>query len=163
MQKIPYIMLLFLSLTVIVAFYFPAMVDLKVQLDETQQSTFRKSVVLQNLVSVYPDSGQLNSLSYDVHERRSVLAAEFFTQSASGNSIGYRINGKHCYIPKVKGLDGDGYGFQINVLGPLPDPDGSVPSECGKTPSSANPVYSPVLLKGEDGVMPARVSVYEIQ
>lgn len=164
-QKIPYAFILLTSLGLLLTFYFPGLVDLEVQLNESQQSTFRKATVLQNLVSVHPDSSQRNSLNYDLPDRRSLLAAEYFTQRASSNSIGYRIeNGYYCYIPEVNGLDGENYGFAVLMLEQKPDyspPD----SACTTTPQShlnRDPVYSPVLIKGEDGKVPARVIVYEV-
>lgn len=157
-EKIFYSILLFTALGFLLNLYFPSLVNIKTSLDESQQSEFRKAVVLENLLKAHPDPDQKDSLNYDLPDRRSVLAAEYFTREASNGEIGYRINNGKCYIPGLKGLNGRNYGFKIYVLEQNPY---SIPGSCRTVESPANSLYSPALIKGEQGTTPVRLSVYE--
>lgn len=179
MMKIPYMILLLLAITFVYMMFFGGLGNLQEEIDQTQQNNFRRAVVMENLLSVKLTEEQHNQYYSDrpnLVERRAILSQQFFLQ---GNEIqnpdqyqeippGYSTENGHCYIPKVAGLDGEIYGFYIEMTEDVDDPP-NLGCDTPQNPTRA--ISSPALLlrggssKGggeHEFRVPVRLYVYQI-
>lgn len=186
MEKIPYAVILLFGTILIVQIHITGSLSLEMTIDDTQKNDYRKSIVLENLLSIDANHSELENVNgaYDYDRKRAIIPVEYFTnKDPSKNSVGYeRSSLGHCYIERVSGLDGQNFGFYVTFDGVQesvieaynPSSGKSVlPPDCAQQilgnsqvfrGLSYNSVYSEVLLVGKsiDGKVPATVYVYEI-
>ncbi len=164
---IPHILMVLVGFTVVVHIYFGGILNLSTEIDNSQRNEFRKAIVLENLMNVEANRtelGKVASSAYSYDHRRAYIPVEFFTNE-NDNGVGYSKNGKHCYIERVSGLDGENFSFYIQPT--TSSPGNSL--DCTTQPShraTVNAVSSPALLvrkASNEPLLPARLYVYEIQ
>lgn len=132
LSEIPaYIMALF-ALGFVVMLFIGGMINLDINVEQSQQVDYRRAAVLENLLSLDPNNSQLDDTfeteDYEYERRRAVIPVEYFAVKDSDNpnpgaGIGYRVEQasystapKHCYIPDVGGLDGENFAYRIELL-----------------------------------------------
>lgn len=110
-QKIPYVIMLGIGILLVLQLYIGGLNDLSVDAEFTSTEEYRKTVILENLLSANMSGDNIPS-SYD--ERRAVFPIELFTnENPSNGETGFKKKNGHCYIENVKGLDGENFGFKV--------------------------------------------------
>lgn len=146
---IGYSILFFLGLMLILGLFIPGLTNVETNIDVTQQREYRKAIVLENLLSLDADTGEM--YGYEYTHRRAVIPVEYFTTYNPGpHEIGYKVTGfratqGHCYIPEVAGLDGRHFAFGIQVLA------NEAKNATGDVMGQPNVDYKSVLLNGTSG------------
>lgn len=113
-QKIPYIIMLGIGITIVLQLYVGGLNDLSAEAEFASEEEYRKTVVLENLLSANMSGDNVDS-SYD--ERRAVFPIEIFTnENPSTEDKGFKRKNGHCYIEAVEGLDGENFGFTVSSV-----------------------------------------------
>lgn len=131
-SEIPAYLMALLALGFVTMLFIGGMVNLSINIEESQKVDYRRAAVLENLLSIDADYGELsatkNTEGYQYETRRAVIPIEYFTVKDSENSdpsegIGYKVQHagystapKHCYIPDVGGLDGENFAYRVELL-----------------------------------------------
>lgn len=101
------------------------LLQIDVDVDNSQSEEFRKAIVAENMLNLRASSRELSATSteYDYHRQKAVLPVEYFTnENPEGGEIGFSRQDGDCYIEDVAGLNGADFGFYIR---PLVDVSGS--------------------------------------
>lgn len=165
--KIPYLIMLGIGLLIVIQLYIGGLQNLSADVETVSKQDYRKAVILEDLLNIDANSSELSatSESYRYDQRRAVLPAEYFTnEKDSEEEIGFNKRNGHCYIEKVKDLNGRDFGFFLNPTGEFnalrenaEDPRGL---ECAT--QRPNSVYSPAILirKANNNNPPVEVNLH---
>lgn len=163
--KIPYLIMLGIGLLIVIQLYIGGLQNLSADVETVSKQDYRKAVILEDLLNIDANSSELSatSESYRYDQRRAVLPAEYFTnEKDSDEEIGFKKRNGHCYIEKVKDLNGRDFGFFVEPTG-LNSLTENAENPRGIECSTGRPnsVYSPALLirKSNDNP-PIEVNLY---
>lgn len=164
-------LMLLVGLGMVLQMYLGGLMNLETEIDQSQQQEYRRAVVLENLLNVEYTRDEIESTSntYNFDRRRAIIPMEFFVnEDPPDGELGYEKNERHCYIPRVAGLDGEKYAFYIDPLYQEGKNAGDPRNvECNSPPGrlTTQKVFSPALLlrtSNENPRLPARVYVYSV-
>lgn len=120
---------------------------------QIQEESYRAVAVTENMLTA--NSGRTPRT---LRSGRSVLPSEFLADNTE-------VEGDHCFIPGVPGLDGDQFGYFIKNTGnDDPIQIGSfLPQECTQNPSTNNGSFSsPMIVKHPTASLESEVVVYAV-
>jgi len=108
----PLTFMFFTSFLVISALYVSGLGDISKNIEEYDKQKYRLGIVMENTVTADINPGN-PSKSYE--HRRAVLPRKLLNNvNPADDKLGYKVNEGTCYIPRIKGLDGENFAFYVN-------------------------------------------------